>query len=180
MNLLRVAAAAAAPVMLAACGGGSDAPTQLSANQPGNRDFAGSFVNVKLAPKDSPAVTGLAEMVIGHGKTRVTVTASGLNNMSTYTANVGSDACSAADPGGTPFKLNPAGPAAAPNEIVLTVKFELDRQGNKQNGVLSDTTVDGEAGPAAKSVLIYLTRRAGAPGAEPAPIKLACADLRPQ
>ena len=177
-----LALTATATLLLAGCGGGDGdtvgTAVGITAQTPGARDFGGSFTNVKNAPKDTGAVVGTVEMIIAEGKTRVTILATGLDNKAQYVGHVHNDVCSAADPGGAHYKFDPNGGDAPPNEIHLPIQFEVNRQGEKQGGITSDVTVDREAGPEAKSVVIHLKRGSGAGVDEPKPPKLACADLK--
>jgi hypothetical protein len=93
---------------------------------------------------------------------------------------VGDDTCSAADPGGGHYKFNPSGPDAPPNVIRLDLTFEVDRHGTKQQGVDTEKTFDGTAGPTAKSMIIYLLRLPRYHTDEANPPKIACADLKPE
>jgi Cu-Zn family superoxide dismutase len=173
------AAALAALTLLAGCGGGSNTPTDLVASDPANKTFEGSFANLPSAPKNLDAVVGLTEMVVGHGKTRITITAAGLDNKGQYFGWLHADSCSAADPGGPHFKFNPAGPDQPPNTLRFPITFEVDRHGSKLNGITADETVDGDAS-AAKSVVIYLQKAPDQVLQELNPPKLACADLAPE
>jgi Cu-Zn family superoxide dismutase len=175
----RAAVASAALILLAGCGGGSKAPTELVASDPANRSFSGSFANLPTAPQNLDAVIGLTEMVVGHGKTRITITAAGLDNKGQYFGWLHADSCSAADPGGPHFKFNPSGPDAPPNTVRFDITFEVDRHGSKLNGITADETVDGD-GSAAKSVVIYMQKDPHQTLTELNPPKLACANLAPQ
>jgi hypothetical protein len=169
----------AALTLLAGCGGGTKAPTELVASDPANKSFEGSFANLPSAPKNIDAVIGLTEMVVGHGKTRITITAAGLDNKGQYFGWLHGDSCSAADPGGPHFKFNPAGSEQPPNAVRFAITFELDRHGTKLNGITADQTVDGD-GSAAKSVVIYMQKAPDQTLQELNPPKLACADLAPE
>ncbi|HEY2830928.1 MAG TPA: hypothetical protein VGJ14_00775 [Sporichthyaceae bacterium] len=173
------AAALAAVTLLAGCGGGSKAPTDLVASDPANKSFEGSFANLPAAPKNIDAVVGLTEMVVGHGKTRITITAAGLDNNGQYFGWLHADSCSATDPGGPHFKFDPAGSDQPPNTVRFDITFEVDRHGAKLTGITADKTVDGD-GSAAKSVVIYMQKSPDQTLQELNPPKLACADLAPE
>jgi Cu-Zn family superoxide dismutase len=173
-----------AAALLTGCGGGGGSDKAASddllvASDPANKAFEGSFTNLKTAPKDLEAVTGLTELVVGHGKTRVTITAAGLDNKGQYFGWLHADACSAADPGGPHFKFDPNGSDQPPNAMRFDITFEVDRHGAKQNGITADQTVPGD-GSAAKSVVIYMRKSPHETLAEVNPPKLACADLAPE
>ena len=173
----------AAVTLLAGCGGGGGGKAAddglLVASAPGNKAFEGSFTNLKTAPKDLEAVTGLAEMVVGQGKTRVTITAGGLDNKGQYFGWLHADSCAGSDPGGPHFKFNPSGSDQPPNAMRFDITFEVDRHGAKQSGITADQTVSGD-GSAAKSVVIYMRKSPKETLAETNPPKLACADLAPE
>lgn len=175
----RPAVALAALALLAGCGGGSKTPTELLASDPANSSFEGSFANLPSAPKNVDAVTGLTEMVVGHGQTRITITAAGLDNKGQYFGWLHADSCSAADPGGPHFKFNPTGPDQPPNTVRFAITFEVDRHGTTLNGITADQTVDGD-GSAAKSVVIYMQKDPAQTLTEINPPKLACANLAPE
>lgn len=180
-TLATVATVAAAAMLLAGCGGGDKkpaAPAALTAQTSGAKVFGGSFANVKNAPPNSPAAVGTAEMIVAQGKTRVTILATGLDNKALYIGHMHNDVCSAADPGGAHFKFDPNGGDQPPNEIHLNIQFEVNRQGTKLGAITSDVTVDREAGPDAKSVVIHLKRAVGAGLDAATPPKVACADLK--
>ena len=178
------AVALAAVTLLAGCGGGGSSDQAASddvlvASDPANKSFQGSFTNLKTAPKDLEAVTGLTELVVGHGKTRITITAAGLDNKGQYIGWLHADSCSAADPGGPHFKFDPNGADQPPNAIRFDITFEVDRHGAKLNGITADQTVPGDAS-AAKSVVIYMRKSPHETLAEVNPPKLACANLAPE
>jgi hypothetical protein len=186
MNVHRIprsaVAACATTLALAGCGGGggNSAPPDLVAGQNGAVGYQGNFAgNLKSAPPDAAAVNGLAELVVGQGRTKLSITAAGFDNTAVYTAYVDTDACSAADPGGGHYKFNPSGPDAAPNVISVVLVFQEDAHGVKKSSVDSEVTVDGTAGPGAKSVVIYQTRKPRFHEDEPNPPKVSCADLKP-
>jgi len=165
--------------LLAGCGGGSKTPTDLVASDPANKSFQGSFTNLPTAPKTLDAVTGLTEMVVGHGKTRITITAAGLDNKGQYFGWLHADSCSASDPGGAHFKFSPGGNDQPPNSVRFEITFEVDRHGAKLSGITADKTVDGDAS-AAKSVVIYMQKSPTETLTETNPPKLACANLAPE
>jgi hypothetical protein len=174
------AVALAALTLLAGCGGGGNkASTDLVSSDPANKSFEGSFANLPTAPKTLDAVTGLTEMVIGHGKTRITITAAGLDNKGQYFGWLGAATCSASDPGGGHFKFDPSGTDQPPNAIRFDITFEVDRHGSKLNGITADQTVAGDAS-AAKSVVIYMKKAPDQTLVETNPPKLACANLAPE
>ncbi len=177
-----IALSATAALLLAGCGGGGDdkadqGPSLVRGAQ-GTRAFEGGFSNVKNPPQGTGAVVGTAEMIVGLGKTRVTILATGLDNKSLYVAHVHNGVCSATDPGGLHFKFDPNGGDQPPNEIHLGIQFEVDRKGTKKTAITSDVTVDREAGAEAKSVIIHLKKAPDAPAEETKPPKVACADLK--
>ncbi|MBV9820953.1 MAG: hypothetical protein JO144_01820 [Actinobacteria bacterium] len=178
----RVLAASAGALSLVGCGGGggSSDSTDLVAGQKGAVGFQGQFNNVKTAPAASAAVTGIGEMVVGDGKTKVSITATGFDNTAGYAAYVDDSACSAADPGGNHFKFNPSGPDALPNVMRIDLVFEVNSKGVKKVAVDSEKTFDGAAGAGAKSVVIYLTRLPRYHQDQANPTKIACADLKPE
>jgi hypothetical protein len=177
----RVLAASTGALVLAGCGGGgSSAPTDLVTGQKGAVGYSGQLNNVKSAPTGSPAVTGIAEMVVGDGRTKLSITSTGFDNTAGYAAYVDTDACSAADPGGGHFKFDAAGPDAVPNVIRVDLVFEVNSKGVKQVAVDSEKTFTGAAGPAAKSAVIYLVRQPRFHEDQPNPPKIACADLKPE
>jgi hypothetical protein len=150
------------------------------AGRDGAVGYDASFVgNVKTAPTDAPAVSGIADVVVGKKQTRFSLTASGFDNTAGYAAYVDTDTCAAADPGGGHYKFDPAGPDAPPNVMRLDLAFLEDAHGVKHKGVDSDKTFDGVAGPDAKSVVIYLVRQPRFHSDNPDAPKIACADLKP-
>ncbi|HEX3826155.1 MAG TPA: hypothetical protein VHV82_02670 [Sporichthyaceae bacterium] len=181
-NLRPAVAACAAALVLSGCGGGSGSstPPDPIAGQNGAVGYQGAFANVKSAPTDAPAVTGLAELVVGKSQTKVSVTATGFDITAVYGAYVDTDTCSAADPGGGHYKFNPSGPDASPNVMRVDLVFQEDSHGVKQKGVDGEKTFDGVAGPQAKSVVIYQTRKPRFHEDDPNPPKIACADLKPE
>ena len=108
------------------------------------------------------SISGRAQMVrTAAGKTIVTVHLEGLAAGTTYGSHVHKAACAAGDADGH-YRLDPAGPAAPPNEIwpgPLTTNSAGVGNGN--------VTVSYTAGPDAVSVVVH------APGGA----KIACADL---
>jgi Cu-Zn family superoxide dismutase len=178
------AMALAGATLLAGCGGGGGGDKAagddvLVASAPGNKAWEGQFVNLKTAPKDLEAVTGLAEMVVGQGKTRVTITAGGLDNKGQYFGWLHAASCAGDDPGGPHFKFDPNGADQPPNAMRFDITFEVDRHCAKKSGVTADQTVSGD-GSAAKSVVIYMRKSPKETLAEVNPPKLACADLAPE
>lgn len=174
-------------LVLGGCGkgGGDEAADTIDSSTPGARNFIGQFANVAGAPADAPKVTGVAEMTVADGRTRVDVLVAGLDAKTTYIAHVYDDVCSASDPGGAHFKFKADGDAEPPNEIHLPIKLaeEVKIEGkpapSDTRGGTGDVTVDGEAGDGAKSVLIHVLRKPDATVDEAKPPKLACADLKP-
>lgn len=180
--LTATALATVTALLLTGCGGDDEATqdaaqAQLVAGAPGVRALEGNFANVPKAPAGSAEVTGTAEMLLGQGKTKVSVLATGLDNAAQYIAHVHADKCSAKDPGGDHFKFDPNGSDVPPNEIHLDIVFQVTKEGERQNAVSAETVADKEAGEAAKSVVIHLERGAGATSDEETPPKVACADL---
>jgi hypothetical protein len=179
----RVLAVLTGLLVLGACGkgGGDTAAATIDSSTPGARNFLGHFANVPTAPAGAAQVTGLAEMTVADGRTRVDVLVAGLDGKSTYIAHVHNDVCSAADPGGGHFKFKADGADTPPNEIHLPIALAVDPTGvptkTGTKGGSGDVTVDGEAGPAAKSVVIHLLRKPDATADESKPPKVACADL---
>jgi hypothetical protein len=107
-------------------------------------------------------LTGHAQMVrTADGRTIVTVHIAGLAPDTTYGSHVHTQACAVGDADGH-YRLNPAGPAAPPNEI-WPGPFTTNPAGVGNGNV----TVDYTAGPTAVSVVVH------APGGA----KIACADL---
>jgi Cu-Zn family superoxide dismutase len=177
------AVALAAVTLLAGCGGGGGSDKVASddvlvASDPANKAFEGSFTNLKTAPKDLDAVIGLTDLVVGHGKSRITITAAGLDNKGQYFGWLQADSCSTTDPGGAHFKFDPNGNDQPPNSVRFEITFEVDRHGAKQNGITADLTVPGDAS-AAKSVVLYMRKSPKETLAETNPPKLACANLAP-
>jgi Cu-Zn family superoxide dismutase len=106
-------------------------------------------------------IAGQAQMIrTADGKTIVFVHVSGLTPNTTYGAHVHQQACGVGDADG-PYRFDPAGPAAPPNEIWPGFTTDAAGVGNGR------AVVDGTAGPIAVSVVIH------APGGA----KVACADL---
>jgi hypothetical protein len=176
----------AAVLVLGGCGkdDSKDAVSDtLDRSTPGAHNFLGRFANVPNAPEGEAPITGIAEMTVADGRTRVDVLVAGLNAKSTYIAHVHDDVCSAADPGGAHFKFKADGESKPPNEIHLPITLAPDLTGTPKTegtkGGNGDVTVDGEAGPEARSVVLHVLRRPGATADEAKPPKLACADLKP-
>lgn len=184
-NRQALAMVTAGLLLLGGCGKGGDKKTDdaLDSTSPGARNFQGRFENVSTAPAGAPKVTGLAEMTVADGRTRVDVLVAGLDGKSTYIAHVHSDVCSASDPGGAHFKFKSDGGDKPPNEIHIPIALAVDTTGapasSGTKGGTGDVTVDGEAGSDAKSVVIHILRKPGATADEAKPPKLACADLKP-
>lgn len=106
-------------------------------------------------------ITGHARMVrTADGKTIVTVHVTGLAPDTAYGSHVHQQACGVGDADGH-YKLDPAGPAAPPNEIWPAFTSDAAGVGNGR------AVVDATAGPTAVAVVIH------APGGA----KIACADL---
>ena len=172
----------AGALALGGCGkgdsGGDSKVEALADGDEGTVTFRGSFANVEDAPEDTAEVTGLAEMVVGNGRTTVDILVSGLTADTTYYGTVNSDKCSASDPGGGIYRFDPDGPDEHPN----VVKFEMGVLENKDTklaaGSNAEETYKKEAGPAAKSVVIALKRKAGEKDDEKDLPKIACADLQ--
>jgi hypothetical protein len=133
--------------------------------------YSGSFANVADAPKGTKPITGKATMIISSSGTKVSLAATGLDPKAVYVAHVHNQACST-DEGGTHFKFDPKGPAAPPNEIWLT-PVTVTPAGTGTASASADKKADSSA----KSVVLHLTRPAGATADEATPPKLACADL---
>jgi Cu/Zn superoxide dismutase len=162
----------AALLVLAGCGGGDDDTADAAAASAiADAHFAGTFAKVPNAPKGTAKVAGSATLTNSPNGVLVTVAATGLNPKAVYVAHVHNDVCSAADPGGTHFKYDPAGGDLPPNELHLALTVSKKGKGT------ATTTNPTKAGPAAKSVVIHLKRPAGAKKDEVKPPKVACADL---
>ena len=158
-------------VLLAGCGGDDGDETATDSPQISDGSLTGKFAKVASAPKGTKKITGTAEMVLSASGTQVTITASGLDPKAAYVAHVHADACSAADPGGPHYMYTPNGGAMPPNELHLPVSVNDKGKGSGQ------TTNAVKAGPEAKSVVIHVSKKAGAKKPEATPPKLACADL---
>ncbi len=176
----------AGSLLLGGCGKGSDSEDDdgVDALADDARNFLGQFANVPKAPDGSPEITGVANMTIAEGKTRVEVLVGGLDSKASYVAHVHNDVCSAADPGGAHYKFDADGGDQPPNEIHLSFADEPARAGStappvSTKGGEAEVTVDREVGPEAKSVVIHVLRAAGASSDEAKPPKISCADLKP-
>ena len=175
----RVLTVLAAALVLGGCGKGGDSkPDPLVEGEEGTQTFRGDFANTAEAPEGSPAVTGLAELVVGKGRTTVDILVSGLTADTSYLGTVNTDKCSASDPGGPIYKFDPSGKEEHPN----IVRFEMGVLTNKDTklaaGSNAEETYEKAAGPDARSVVIKVKRKAGANEDEADPPTLACADLR--
>jgi hypothetical protein len=132
------------------------APSALGASEVTRGDFEAFAAGTGLP------ITGRAQMIrTADGKTTVTVHLEGLAPNATYGSHVHQLPCDTSDADGH-YKLDPAGPAAPPNEIWPGFTTNDAGVGN------GNATVDWTAGEAAVSVVVH----APVTGA-----KIACADL---
>jgi hypothetical protein len=159
--------AAAALTLVAATGVGvaDAAPARPSF------DYIGEFANVADAPKGTPPVGGIADMVVTRHGTTTSIAATGLDPNAVYIADVHSTFCFIKE-GSDPFLFDPSGPDQPPNAIWLW-PITVSAKGRGTASTVSATPV----GPRAKSVVIHLKRAAGAKADEAYPPRLACADL---
>lgn len=170
----------AGAVALGGCGGGGDSePEALVEGQEGTTTFRGPFRNVDDAPENFGEVTGLAEMVVGKGRTTVDILVSGLTADTFYFGTVNDDECSASDPGGEIYKFDPDGPDEDPNVVKFEMGVLKDKDTKLAAGSNAEATYKKEAGEDARSVVISLKRKKGADEDEKDPPKIACADLKP-
>lgn len=177
-----LAVLAAGTIALGGCGGGDDAEGDSNAlveGEEGTTTFRGAFRNVDDAPEGSGEVTGLAEMVVGKGRTTVDILVSGLTADAMYYGTVNSEPCDADEPGGDLYKFDPDGPEEDPNVVKFEMGVLKDKDTKLAAGSNANATYEKEATEEARSVVIALKREPKAKEDVKDPPQVACADLKP-
>jgi len=136
----------AAVIALSACGSSDESTT--AAGESGGEESAsvsGELTPVADAPAGYSKVSGEADLERSDGGTTVTLTVSGLEPKTAYTAHLHTGGCDQADPGGPHFQFEKGGSEEPPNEIHL--EFTSDANGEAEAEATSKREVPvGEAG----------------------------------
>lgn len=174
---------AAGAIALGGCGGGGEDEegdsNALVEGEEGTTTFRGAFRNVDDAPEGSGEVAGLAEMVVGKGRTTIDILVSGLTADAMYYGTLNKDSCDADEPGGGLYKFDPDGPEEDPNVVKFEMGVLKDKDTKLAAGSNANATYEKEAREEARSVVIALKREPKAKEDEKDPPQVACADLKP-
>ena len=130
----------------------------------------GTFQTLPAGAAMGLDIDGTATLTRSADGTEGKIVVKGLRPATTYAAHLHNAPCSAADPGGSHYKDDPAGPSMPPNELWFSSIDDptFGIRANSAGVAHASGSADWVARPEARSVVVH-----AADGA-----KIACADLR--
>jgi large repetitive protein len=130
----------------------------------------GTFQTLPAGTAMGLDIDGTATLTRSAAGTEAKIVVKGLTPATTYAAHLHNAPCSAADPGGSHYKNDPAGPSMPPNELWLSSTDDptFGIRANSAGVAHARGSADWVARPEAQSIVVH------AAGGS----KIACADLK--
>jgi hypothetical protein len=143
---------------------------------PGPTKVRGTFQTLPDGAAMGLTIEGFATLTRSDAGTAGKVVVRGLAPATTYAAHLHNAPCSAANPGGSHYRDDPAGPGTPPNELWFSSTDDpLAGVTSNPGGVAHGRgSADWVARPEAQSVVIHFIPPGGTTAGGP---KIACADL---
>ncbi len=137
----------------------------------------GTFQTLPAGTAMGLDIDGTATLTRSAAGTEAKIVVKGLAPATTYAAHLHNAPCSAADPGGSHYKHDPAGPSMPPNELWLSSTDDpmFGIRANSAGVAHARGSADWVARPEAQSIVVHAIPPGGTTAGGP---KIACADLR--